>query len=249
MPSPIHSNITVATSDLIQQLKVSLSIPKITRAIQRRQIIFSSAKAAGLSVESEMLQKAADRFRLEYNLLGAEQTWNWLNRHQLSLEELELRLQEEILAQQLMEHLFADRVESTFAQQYLEHCKVALYEIVLDNSDFAMELFYALQAKEVTFATLARDYAATSSLRRRGGYLGRRRRAELPPEIAAAAFAAEPPQLLRPVQRLGRSHLIFVERRDEPTLDESWRGKIMEQLFEAWMAEAIEQMEVTLAIE
>jgi parvulin-like peptidyl-prolyl isomerase len=160
-----------------------------------------------------------------------------------------LRLQEEILTQQLREHLFADRVESTFAQQYLDHCKVALYEIVLDNGDFAMELFYALQAKEVTFAALAHDHAATPSLRRRGGYLGRKRRAELPPEIAAAAFAATPPQLLRPLQREGRSHLIFVEQRDEPELDESRRGEILEQLFESWMAEAIEQMEVTLTIE
>jgi hypothetical protein len=63
MSSSIHSNITVTPSDLIHQLKLSLSIPKITRAIQRRQIIFSSAKAAGLIVEAEMFQKATDRFR------------------------------------------------------------------------------------------------------------------------------------------------------------------------------------------
>lgn len=249
MSSLTHTSITLAPSDLIQQLKLSLSIPQVVQAIQRRQLIFKTAKAYGVCVDAANLQAAADQFRLTHNLLGSEQTWAWLNRYQLSLEELELRLHEQLLTQQLAEHLFGGKVEMTFAQQYRDYCKVALYEIVLDDFDFAMELFYALQAEEVSFAVLARDYAATSGLRRRGGYLGKRLRSELPPEIAAVVFSAEPPQLLRPVLREGRSHLVFVEERTEPQLTEKRRGEILNQLFEAWVAKSIHQMEVTLAIE
>lgn len=246
-PSP-SSSITVAASDLIQQLRLSLAIPQIVAAVQRRQLIFATAKARRITVSAEHLQAEADRFRLEQQLLSPEQTWDWLCRHNLTLEDLELRLQENLLEQQLAEHLFADRVEAAFAETYLENCKYCLYELVVENADFAMELFYALQAEEVSFAALARIYGRSERLRRRAGYLGQLRRSELPPEISTAVVAAEPPVLLRPIQVSDCWHLIEVEKQIEPELDDQQRQKILHRLFEAWIHNSIADTEVTLAI-
>lgn len=74
-----------------------------------------------------------------------------------------------------------------------------IYEAVLDDEDLALELFYAIQEGEINFQEVARQYIQDTELRRCRGYRGIRYRKDLKPEIAAAIFAATPPQILKPI--------------------------------------------------
>lgn len=55
--------ITVTNEDILQQVKLSCKIPEIVEQIVSRKLIISAAEEAGIKVESEELQKAADLFR------------------------------------------------------------------------------------------------------------------------------------------------------------------------------------------
>jgi parvulin-like peptidyl-prolyl isomerase len=113
----------------------------------------------------------------------------------------------------------------------------------------ALELFYALQEGEITFQELARQYIQEPEIRRAGGYLGVQRRAEMKAEIAAAVFAATPPQILKPIMTQKGVHLIRVEEIIQPQLDEQLRVKILGDLFTNWLKQQIAELKIVVQME
>ncbi|NEO79601.1 peptidylprolyl isomerase, partial [Moorena sp. SIO4G3] len=69
-------------------------------------------------------------------------------------------------------------------------------------------------------------------------------RQQLKPEIAAAVFAATPPQILQPIVTSSGVHLILVEEIIQPQLDQQLRSEILSDLFSEWLREQMEQMEI-----
>jgi parvulin-like peptidyl-prolyl isomerase len=240
---------TISGDDIIQYIKLSCQIPSIIEGIMTRRVITSAVAEAGIKVELEELQQAADNIRLVNKLLNADDTWAWLQKHRLSLDEFEELAYTNVISEKLAQHLFADRVEPFFIEHQLNYAGVVMYEVILDDEDLALELFYAVQEGEIGFHEVAHQYIQDTELRRSGGYRGILRRPELRPEISAAVFAATPPQLLKPVVTSKGTHLILVEEIIQPQLDEQLRYKILSDLFSEWLKQQIEQLEVVISLE
>jgi parvulin-like peptidyl-prolyl isomerase len=235
--------------ELILQAKLSCQVPALVKAIASRKIIAAAAQQANLYVEPAELQQAADQLRSQNNLWSAEETWAWLQVHHLSLDNFEAMALHNLLSAKLAQHLFAPTVEPFFAQHQLDYTQVVLYEIVLDNPDLALELFYALQEQEMTFAEVARQHAPELDRRRKGGYRGILRRSDLRPELSAAIFAAQPPALLKPIVIKKKSYLIYVEEIIQPVLDEPLRSQILNDLFNDWLDRQVAETLTTTTIE
>ncbi len=90
-------------------------------------------------------------------------------------------------------------VEPLFYQNQLDFVRAVAYEVVLDNRDLALEVFYALEENELTFEEVAREYIPNLQLRRAGGYQGVRRRKDFRPEIAATVYAGTQSQVMKPI--------------------------------------------------
>jgi len=245
----VTNSITVNRDELIRHLQLSCQIPAAIASIAARQIIASAATEAGIKVGLEELQQTADNLRLVNKLLHADDTWAWLQKHHLSLDEFEAIAYTNAISAKLAQHLFADKVEPFFIEHQLDFAGAAIYEIVLDDRDLALELFYALQEGEISFHEVARQYIQDRDLRRAGGYRGIVRRPELRPEISAAVFAAIPPQILKPIVTPKGAHLILVEEIVQPQLDEQLRLKILSDLFSEWIDRQIEQVEIITELE
>jgi parvulin-like peptidyl-prolyl isomerase len=149
-----------------------------------------------------------------------------------------------VLSGKLAQHLLADKVEPFFVEHQLDYTGVVMYEVVLDDEDLAMELFYGIQEGEMSFYEVAHQYIQDTELRRKGGYRGIVRRKELKPEISAAVFAATPPQILKPIVTSKGVHLIWVEELVQPKLDNKLRYQIMSDLFSECIKQRNEQVEV-----
>jgi len=236
--------ITITSEDILQQVKLSYQIPSIVEEIVTHKIIASAADEAGIKVETEELQKAADSIRLMGKLKSADDTWAWLQKHGLSLDDFEKVIYNNVISGKLAQHLFADKVEPFFVEHHLDYAGVVMYEVVLDDEDLAMELFYGIQEGEMSFYEVAHQYIQDTELRRKGGYRGIVRRKELKPEISAAVFAATPPQVLKPIVTSKGINLIFVEELIQPQLDNALRQKIHSDLFSEWLKQQIMEVEV-----
>ena len=240
----MSQSITITNEDILHQVKVSCKIPEIVEQIVTRKVIIAAAEEAGIKVEVEELQKAADQIRLTNKLDSADDTWKWLGEHGLSLDDFEEIAYLSLISGKLVKHLFADKVEPYFFENQLDYVGVVMYEVVLDDEDLALELFYAIKEGEMSFYDVAYKYIQDTELRRKGGYLGIVHRKDLKPEISAAVFTAKQPQLLKPIVASKGIHLIFVEEIIQPQLDEKLRQKIIYDLFFEWLKEEKIKVEV-----
>jgi parvulin-like peptidyl-prolyl isomerase len=238
--------ITISQNEILQQIKLSCQIPSLVEGILTRKIIANTAREQGIYTEPTELQQAADSFRLTNALANADETWLWLRKHGFSLDEFEELIYTSVLSSKLAQHLFSERVESFFVEHQLDYTQVVMYEIVLEDEDLALELFYAIAEGEINFSEAAHQYIQNQELRRCGGYRGRLLRSNLKPEIAVAVFSATPPQLLKPIVTSKGVHLIMVEEFIQPQLNEQLRYKILWDLFSQWLTSQLQQFEVEI---
>lgn len=209
-----------------------------------RKVIQKAAASAKIVVEPAELQQAADSLRLAQQLHSASETWAWLQKHHLTLDDFEALTHTAVLSTKLAQHLFEPEVELFFAEHQLDYDRVIFYEVVLDDADLAMELYYAIQAEETSFYAVSHQYIQDIAQRRQGGYRGLVRRNELRPEISAAVFAATPPQVLKPILTAKGAHLILIEEILPAQLDEVLRQQILSTLFGDWLKQKVDQVQV-----
>jgi len=240
----MSKSLTIFREDVIQHIKLSCQIPGVVEAIAFQKIITKAAQEAGITVTAEELQQEGDRLRVAKKLVKAQDTWAWLKKHHLSLDDFEELAHSNVLSQKLAHHLFANKVEQFFYEHQLDYVAAVTYEVILEDRDLALELFYALQEGEITFQEIARQYIQQPELRRAGGYQGTRQRTDFRPDIAAAVFAASPPEILKPIVTPKGVHLIWVEEIIQPKLDEELRSAIQQQLFSGWLQQQFETLEL-----
>ncbi|MBN3909476.1 MAG: peptidylprolyl isomerase [Nostoc sp. NMS1] len=242
-------NLTISTSDIIHSLKLSCQIPDVVEAIASQSIIVEAAKEAGITVTPEELQQEGDDLRFAKKLVRAKDTWTWLEKHHLSVNEFEELAYNNILSGKLANHLFSAQLEKHFYERQLDYVAAVTYEVIFEDRDLALELFYALEEGEVNFPEIARLYIPDPELRRTYGYQGLRYRKDFRPEIAAAVFAAAPPEALKPITTPKGVHLIWVEEVIQPQLDEQLRQKIITESFSDWLKQQINTMNIVTHID
>lgn len=145
---------TITDIDLIYEAKIAGKIPELVRGIRRRHIIEHHATAATIEPTSAELQAAADRFRLNHQLASAEATQQWLNANMLSIDDFEDIITQNPIADKLAQHLFGDRVAEFFHQNSIDYTSAIIYEVILEDRDIAMEIFYSIQEGDLSFSDL-----------------------------------------------------------------------------------------------
>jgi parvulin-like peptidyl-prolyl isomerase len=225
----------IIPEEIIHQVKLSGQMPTILEGIATRKVILANATEANIEVSDEELQKGADQIRLSNNLQQAKDTYAWLQKQGLTLDEFEEMVLFGVLSGKLAQHLFANQVEAYFIDHQLDYTQIALYEVILEDEELAQELYFAINEKEMSFFEVAQKYIKDQELRRKGGYLGLIRRTDLKPEISAAAFSTSPPQLLKPIHTANGAHLILVEEIVQPQLTTALKQKIILDLFSQWV--------------
>jgi parvulin-like peptidyl-prolyl isomerase len=240
----MSKKITITQEDLFHTVKINCQIPDLIEKFISRKIIEEEAQKLGIIIEVKELQEAADKFRFMTKLDTVQATNEWLEKNQLSVDDFEEISEFNLIAGKLMQELFADKVEPYFYQNQLNYIGAILYEIIVDDEDLALELFYIVNGKEMSFFDVANQYITDSEMRRKCGYLGLVNRKDLKAEISPAVFAANPPQVLKPITTSKGHHVIFVDEIIKPELDDKLRFQIMSDLFSEWVKQKITEVEI-----
>ena len=236
--------IKITQDQIFHFSKLTGQFPTLVKAITETEIINVTCKEKQIETTPEELQKAADTFRSNNQLISADDTWKWLENRGLTLEHFEELIHNSVKRAKLASHLFADEVESYFFENKMDYTTAVIYEIRLENENLVMELFYAIQEGEANFHELAHQYITDTEQRRRCGYRGAVNRKQLNPELCPSVFKSKPPQVLKPILTAKGSHLILVEELIEPELDEQLRQKIISDLFSYWLNSQLEKIEI-----
>jgi parvulin-like peptidyl-prolyl isomerase len=229
----------ITSQDLLYQIKITGKIPELLHGILQRQVLAAAAVELKIEISAEELQAGADRFRAVNQLETIAATQKWLTDRLLSVDDFENLVTTNVLIDKVAQHLFASKVDPYFHQHILNYSSAAISEIVLTDRMLALELFYAIQEGDMSFADVARTYGQNVDVQRKYGYLGIVNRQKMSPEISAAVFAATAPQLLKPIEVNKKVHLIFVEETRERQLSAELRLQIMMELFQDWLQDKI----------
>lgn len=134
-------NLNISSSDIIHSLKLSCQIPDLVEAIASQSIIAETAQELGITVTPEELQQEGDDLRFAKKLVRAKETWTWLEKHHLSVNEFEELAYNNVLSRKLANHLFSAQLEKHFYERQLDYVSAVTYEVVLEDRDLALELF------------------------------------------------------------------------------------------------------------
>lgn len=242
-------SIVITSQDILNQIKLSCKLPETIEQIAASNIVKAVALENGIKVETEELQQAADNIRLANNLDNVAATWQWLEKNHLSLDDFEEITHTSLLFGKLAAYLFENKVDEYFFAHQLDYARVIMYEVILENEDLAIELFYAVKEGEISFYEVAHQYIEDIELRRSCGYRGVVRRQDLLPEISAAIFAVKPPHLLKPIFTSRGIYLILVEEIIQPELDAQLRQQIVAYLFSEWLKKQTQQVQFNLKLD
>jgi parvulin-like peptidyl-prolyl isomerase len=235
MPTP-----QITSLDLLHQIKITGKIPELITGILQQRIVADHAHHLGIEITDAQVQVGADQFRATNQLDTIAATEKWLADRTLSMDDFEQLVITNLLTHQVSQQLFAHQVEPFFHQHILDYGGAIISEVVVNDYNLAIELFYAIQEGDMSFTEVARDYLK-SAARSDDGYRGLVKRSQMPPEISAAVFAATPPQLLFPIQVATNVHLILVAEIVPPQLSAAIRQQILWDLFQGWLQEQVKQ--------
>jgi parvulin-like peptidyl-prolyl isomerase len=210
-------------------------------ALIETELIAQGAAAMGISVTPEMI--ATRLAELEQASGGSENFNAWLETNQWTIDEFREALAAEMLTEETVNRVTID-VPTTAEQvnaRYLQVEDAQLAQSLLD------------QARSGTdFASLAREYSLDRITGENGGDLGYFARGSLlVREIEAAAFELQPGQFSEVITATradgtGTTYYIVqvIDRDPQRELSADLRFAMLQQAFEAWLAEQWVQAEV-----
>jgi parvulin-like peptidyl-prolyl isomerase len=231
---------TITNLDLLHQLKITGKIPELIAGILQQRILEDQAQQLDLEITDDELQAGADQFRAANHLDTIAATEKWLADRLLSMDDFEQLVTTNLLTHKVSQQLFASKVEPFFHQHILDYGGAIISEIILQDYQLAIELFYAIQEGDMSFGEVVRDYAQDQK-QPSDGYRGLVKRSQMPPELSAVVFAAQPPKLLPPIRIANKTHLILVTEIVPPQLSTTVREQILWDLFQDWMQQKIKK--------
>jgi hypothetical protein len=249
---PVEFSLMLTTKitnlDLLHQIKITGKIPELIAGILQQRVIEEHAQRLGLDISDEELQVGADQFRQDNKLDTIAETEKWLTDRTLSMDDFEQLVITNLLTHKIARQMFADKIEPFFHEHILDYGGAIISEVVVNDYNLAIELFYAIQEGDMSFADVALDYS-TGEHKQSGGYRGLVKRRELPPEISAVVFATQQPRLLPPIRVAKNTHLILVTEIIPPQLSSSVRERIMWDLFQDWLQQQMKKQHEHLDFE
>ncbi len=215
------------------------------RGVAMEAIIEHAARNAGLSVSDQELQKASEQLRRQLGLQSAEKTRDWLHEERLSVEQFELRVEQDLLVEKLKDHLLARYGEQHFQTNPEAFSQVKLRRITVSSLNEARELFLQIQEEGGDFAELAGKLSLDSHARQTRGDLGILLNHNLRPEIRDTIFSTKKGSVTTPAHGPDGYEIYLVEEFPAPAFDTMTQAAIREELFRNFISLKLRDVKIT----
>jgi len=193
-------------------------------------------KELNMNVSECELQNYADEYRLTHDLTDARQMLSFLENFGLTVEDYEAFCEAKVSTNLLKEHLAGEKeIEQFFLKNHTDYDAAEISTIVVKEENLAKEIIMLVREDNENFHLLARKYSVDESTKMSFGYMGKVLRKNLPNELSAKIFNAEPGNILGPFQQNGFQQIFLVEEVMKAALDsQEVRKVIKDDLFRRW---------------
>lgn len=232
---PQLGNISIDANEIVDHLQSGMKLKSVVRQVLYCQVIRAAARDRNLDISEEEIQEEADRFRHQHKLESAADTFSWLEEQMMTPDDWKTGIFDQLLRKKLAEHLFGNEVETYFAQNKVQYEQAILYRILVPYRALAQELLYEIEEEEISFFEAAHLYDLDERRRLTCGFEGKVSRWKLKPDLAAKVFAANPREVVEPIQTDAGFELLMVEEFIAAELTPETRQQILDKLFQEWL--------------
>jgi parvulin-like peptidyl-prolyl isomerase len=234
------SKISLKIEEIIDFLKRDLRLKEVYQEIICQKIINQAAEERSLSVTEEEVQVELDRIRYEKRFSQPSDLLAWLADQMTTLNSLEQRIREYLLAKKLAKNLFSSEVRELFAQYPSDFEQILLYRITVPYESLAQEIFYQIEEEEISFYEAAHLYDVDERRRLQCGYEGKQLRRKLSPELTERLFNANVGEVIGPLKSPKETYDLFlVEDFFAPELTREIYEDAIEQRFREWLEDEL----------
>lgn len=209
-----------------------------------RNIILEQA-LADISRSDEERQAAIEKFYQQQQLTSKEGREAWLQKQGMTAEEIENLAVRPVLLEKFKTATFECQVNSYFLTRKTSLDQVVYSLIRTTDRGLAQEIYFRILEGEQSFGDLAREYSLGPEART-GGLLGPVSLSQPHPALSKLLSVSHPGQLWPP-RAFGEWFVIIrLEEFIPAKLDESMRRRMIDELFDNWLHEQSQQLNVSL---
>ncbi len=225
-------NRTIQATELIPLLASYQMLPQLLR-----ELIIDEAIATIECTPEEVVQ-AKQQFYAEKQFTNEADVSAWMTHHRLSTNQLDAVTTRKLKIEKFKQATWGNKLESHFFQNKGKLDKVIYSLLRTQDAGIAQELYFRIQAKEQSFADLARQYSLGPEAQT-GGLVGPIELNALHPAMAQMLSISQPYQVIPPTRIAEWFVIVQLEKSIPAQLDEAMKMRLLNELFEAWLQEQI----------
>lgn len=227
-------NQVYTAEDLVPLLTQYQLLPKLAQEILIDKAI------AEIKCSEEENNLTYNQFCQQNQLTSEEEAQSWLNLQGMNREQLQNLITKRLRIDRYKQQTWSDQVDAHFIKRKSQLDRVVYSLIRVEKPEVAQELYFRIKDDENTFSALAMEYSQGSEAQT-GGLIGPVEINAPHPKIAQILATCQPGQLVPPT-RVGEWIVIVrLENYLSAKLDDSMRQRMLDELFNRWLNNAIQQ--------
>ncbi len=228
-------NRTLTTEEIIPLLASYRLMPQLLCEIIIDQAI------ASISCTWEETTRACQELYQQWGLTTEPQRRTWREQYGLSQEQLERMATRKLRVEKFKQATWGHKVDSYFLKRTRQLNRLIYSLIRTKDQEIANELYFRIKEREQSFADLAREYSEGPEAVT-GGLMGPVELGTLHP-ILGQLLHNSPVGEVQPPVPLGEWQVIMrVEKFIPAQLDDFMRQRLLQENFEAWFQEQLNQL-------
>jgi len=240
---------TISLSQAIGYLKASGKFGIFLAEILRQHILeHELAEIEAIDIEVSELEQTIVNFRINNQLLDHNAFQSWLVKNGISYDNFRQGITNDIKLDKLKGKISEPKLENYYQQQKPFFDRVVLSRIIINDQKLAHKLKKEVLAEKSKFETLAREYSLSDD-RIVNGMMGPVSRGTLPDILKNIVDLAKVGEIIGPVEIDGNYGLFRVEQFLDASLDDpKVKQELQNQLFEQWLQEKLQSLEIKLEV-
>lgn len=235
-------NRTITASELISLLASYQMLPQLQRELILDEAIDQSSRSANVAISTpEEVAQAKQQFYAEKQFKNEEDIQAWMAHQGVTPEQLEVIITRKLKIEKFKQATWGNKLESYFFQSKAKLDKVIYSLLRTQDVGIAQELYFRIQAKENSFADLAREYSLGPEAQT-GGLVGPIELNALHPVMVQMLSSSQPGQILPPTRIADWFVILRLEKFIPAQLDEFMKVRLLNELFETWLQEQQKQI-------
>ena len=238
----------ISLSQGIQYLKDSGRLGDFLGQIVRQHLLKAELdELQDIKITDAEIEQTLLNFRIQNQLIEQEKFQAWLQESGLTYSALRQGLDRDLRLNRLRDLIATPKLDDYFQQQKPLLDRVVLSRIIVEERGTAESLKQQLAADSNRFGVLAQEHSLTND-RVVNGMMGAMSYGSFPDVLKPMVESAKPGEIVGPVPLEDRYGLFKVEQFIPAKLEGDLLEELKNQLFEQWLQEKMQNLEIKLEV-